>query len=87
MLFGEDVPRRYRVVDPRTGALVSEGERDTADGLLPDEGEGPRVCICSVDLYVCAGKFAPTRGPFRVSSVPWSLQGQTARTSLQVLSL
>ncbi|HEU5098035.1 MAG TPA: DUF4038 domain-containing protein [Roseiflexaceae bacterium] len=45
MLFGEYVPRRYRVIDPSTGALLREGTR-TADEWLPDDGGGPRVYIC-----------------------------------------
>jgi hypothetical protein len=27
MIFGDDVPRHYRVIDPRTGAVVSSGVR------------------------------------------------------------
>src|SRR5262245_30479537 len=46
MLFGEQVPLRYRVVDPRTGAVVREGTRASADEWLPDEGGEPRVYIC-----------------------------------------
>jgi hypothetical protein len=44
MLFGEQVPRRYRVVDPRTNTILREGTR--ADEWIPDEGGGPRVYIC-----------------------------------------
>jgi hypothetical protein len=46
MLAGEQVPRRYRVVDPRTGAVVREGTRASADAIIPDEGGAPRVYIC-----------------------------------------
>jgi len=46
IFFGEQVPHRYRVVDPRTGALVREGTRDAADWIIPDEGGAPRVYIC-----------------------------------------
>ena len=46
IFFGEQVPRRYRVIDPRTGALVREGTRDAADWIIPDEGGAPRVYIC-----------------------------------------
>jgi hypothetical protein len=46
MLFGEQVPRRYRVVDPRTGAVLREGTRASAGEWIPDEGGGPRVHIC-----------------------------------------
>jgi hypothetical protein len=45
MLFGEYVPRRYRVIDPRTGAVVSQGTR-VGDEWIPDDGGGPRVYIC-----------------------------------------
>jgi hypothetical protein len=46
MLFGEQVPRRYRVVDPRTGVVLREGTRAPADELIQDEGGAPRVYIC-----------------------------------------
>jgi hypothetical protein len=46
MLFGEQVPRRYRVVDPRTGEVLREGTRASAGEWVPDEGGGPRVYIC-----------------------------------------
>ncbi len=46
MLFGEDVPRRYRVVDPRMGVVLREGTRASAGEPIPDEGGGPRVYIC-----------------------------------------
>jgi hypothetical protein len=49
-VFGEDVPRPYRVVDPRTGTIVGAGVRHTVDGLLADEGEGPRIYICCADF-------------------------------------
>jgi hypothetical protein len=45
MIFGEQVPRHYRVVDPRTGAVLREGTR-AAGEMIPDEGSGPRVYIC-----------------------------------------
>ena len=45
MLFGEEVPRRYRVVDPRTGKVLREGTRDSG-AQIPDDGGGPRVYIC-----------------------------------------
>jgi len=46
MLFGEYVPRRYRVIDPRTGTVLQQGIRASADEWIPDEGDGPRVFIC-----------------------------------------
>jgi len=47
MIFGDHVPRRYRVIDPRTGAVMSEGIRASADAAIPDAGGGPRVYICT----------------------------------------
>jgi hypothetical protein len=47
MLFGEQVPRRYRVLDPCSGAVVSQGTRASADEWILDEGDGPRIYICS----------------------------------------
>ncbi|HWQ15453.1 MAG TPA: DUF4038 domain-containing protein [Roseiflexaceae bacterium] len=46
MLFGDQVPLCYRVVDPRTGAVLHEGKRTAADPWIPDAGGGPRVYIC-----------------------------------------
>lgn len=57
MTFGDDIPRRYRVIDPRSGEIVSEGSLDTpwshpnlpSEGRrnwIVDEGGGPRVYIC-----------------------------------------
>jgi hypothetical protein len=40
------VPRRYRVVDPRTGETVETGER-LPDEPIPPTGDGPRVVIFS----------------------------------------
>jgi hypothetical protein len=47
MTYGEEVPGRYRVVDPRTGEVLREGVRDGP--RIPDEGGGPRVYICCDD--------------------------------------
>lgn len=44
MTYGEDVPRRYRVVDPRSGEVLHEGTRDSQ--RIPDQGGGPRVYVC-----------------------------------------
>jgi hypothetical protein len=49
MLFGDEVPRRYRVVDPRTGTLLREGTRANGEEWIPDDGGGPRVYICRED--------------------------------------
>jgi hypothetical protein len=46
VLFGEEVPRSYRVIDPRSGALLRQGTRAAGDEWIPDQGEGPRVYIC-----------------------------------------
>lgn len=45
-LFGEQVPRRYRVVDPHTGQVVSQGTRASMNAGIPDAGGAPRVYIC-----------------------------------------
>jgi hypothetical protein len=44
-MFGEQAPRRYRVVDPRTGEVLRRGVREGA-APIPDEGGGPRLYIC-----------------------------------------
>ena len=46
-VFGEQVPLRYLVVDPRTGeVVVAEGVRSSHyTGAHSDVGEGPRVCL------------------------------------------
>jgi len=49
-IFGEQVPARYRVVDPRTGAVLREGMRTSADERIPDTGGGPRVYIFSDEI-------------------------------------
>ena len=46
MLFGEYVPRRYRVIDPRSGDVLRQGTRASADEWILDEGDGPRLFIC-----------------------------------------
>jgi hypothetical protein len=45
-LFGDDVPRRYRIVDPRSEAVISSGEWNLSGAVLPDDGGGPRLYIC-----------------------------------------
>ena len=47
MVFGDQVPRRYRVVDPRTGDVLHEGVRE--DMWLAATGDGPRVYLCCDD--------------------------------------
>jgi hypothetical protein len=47
-LYGDEVPLRYRVVDPRSGEVLREGTRDSPQ--IPDEGGGPRVYICCDEL-------------------------------------
>lgn len=46
MLFGKQVPRQYRVVDPRTSVVLHGGTRAADDDGIPDAGGGPRVYIC-----------------------------------------
>lgn len=47
MIFsGDQVPRRYRVIDPRSGELVRAGTRAATEQIIPDEGGAPRVYIC-----------------------------------------
>jgi hypothetical protein len=46
MMFGEQAPRGYCVIDPRTGAVLREGRRASAEEWIPDEGGAPRVYIC-----------------------------------------
>lgn len=48
-VYGEQVPLPYRVVDPRTGAVVAEGVRSSYTQPIPDVGEGPRVFICCTE--------------------------------------
>ncbi len=45
LIYGEQVPHRYRVVDPRTGEVLRSGTR-AAGEWIADEGGGPRVYIC-----------------------------------------
>ena len=40
------VPRSYRVIDPRSGEGLRQGTRATADEWIPDEGDGQRLFIC-----------------------------------------
>ncbi len=47
MIFGDQVPRHYRVIDPRTGALLHERMRAAAEATILDVGSGPRVYICA----------------------------------------
>ncbi|WP_369051905.1 apiosidase-like domain-containing protein [Kineococcus terrestris] len=47
VLDGADVPRAYRVLDPRTGEVVAEGVREHDDSPVPDPGGAPRVYVCT----------------------------------------
>jgi hypothetical protein len=40
------VPSRYRLLDPRTGAVLEEGVRPGDGGVVEDAGGAPRVLIC-----------------------------------------
>lgn len=46
MLFGDQLPLAFRVIDPRSGAIIREGKRTTPQDMIPDEGGQPRVYIC-----------------------------------------
>lgn len=48
MTLSDVVPRGYRVIDPRTGEILSQGTRDDDQtrSMIPDTGFGPRVYIC-----------------------------------------
>jgi len=51
MVLGDQVPLRYRIVDPRTGETIRTGERKAAgpgakiEDRLVETGDGPRVVI------------------------------------------
>jgi hypothetical protein len=49
MLFGDQVPLRYRVVDPHSGAVLGAGARARHSDPVPDAGGGPRIYICCDD--------------------------------------
>ncbi|MCB9423393.1 MAG: DUF4038 domain-containing protein [Ardenticatenaceae bacterium] len=46
MYFGNQVPRSYRLVDPRSGETVSEGKLPANDPVTMNIDKGPRVIIC-----------------------------------------
>jgi hypothetical protein len=46
MLFGEQVPLSYQVVDPRNGVVLREAKRAAHSDALLDEGGDPRIYIC-----------------------------------------
>jgi hypothetical protein len=46
LIFDESVPLSYRVVDPRTGDVVSQGIRAAPTDGISDPGGQPRVYIC-----------------------------------------
>ena len=46
MMFGDQAPLRYYVVDPRTGRVLRQGDRASATEWIPDEGGSPRLYIC-----------------------------------------
>ena len=49
MLFGDEVPLPYTVVDPRTGVVVAKGVRQHHDEWIMDDGGAPRSYICCRD--------------------------------------
>ncbi|MGW2049898.1 apiosidase-like domain-containing protein [Streptomyces sp. NPDC001858] len=44
-----DVPRPYRVYDPRTGEITGKGHRQRGELVIPDDGGAPRVFVCCAD--------------------------------------
>lgn len=46
LVSDEPVPLAYRVVDPRTGAVVDQGRRAHYNDVIPDAGGEPRVYLC-----------------------------------------
>lgn len=46
MFFGNEVPRHYRIVDPRNGEVVREGDLPTDERAFLEIESGPRVIIC-----------------------------------------
>jgi hypothetical protein len=46
MLFGEQVPLCYRVMDPRNGVVLRDAKRASHTDALSDEGGSPRIYIC-----------------------------------------
>jgi hypothetical protein len=50
MMFGDQVPRQYRVIDPRTGLVLREGTRASVGASIPDEGGGARLYVCCDEL-------------------------------------
>ncbi|MFF0225911.1 DUF4038 domain-containing protein [Streptomyces sp. NPDC004629] len=48
--FGETVPRPYRIVDPRSGAVMARGVRAEANDTVPDRGGAPRLFIFCDDF-------------------------------------
>jgi hypothetical protein len=50
MVFGDQVPRRYRVIDPRTGLVLCEGTRAFVDRLFRMRAAG-RACTSAATRY------------------------------------
>jgi hypothetical protein len=49
VMSGEQVPRRFRVVDPRTGAVIRAGRRATVNEWIDGADSGPTLYICYDD--------------------------------------
>jgi hypothetical protein len=52
LFYGDDIPRRYRIVDPRTGKIIGRGELRPEGGraLVQDDVREPKVIIfCDQD--------------------------------------
>jgi hypothetical protein len=45
MFDGENLPRHYRVIDPRTGAVLDEGKREDPADPVPAEYGAPLVYV------------------------------------------
>lgn len=46
MFYGNEVPLRYRVIDPRSGEVTQQGVRASATETIHDPGGAPRLYIC-----------------------------------------
>jgi hypothetical protein len=45
LIFGDDVPQHYRVIDPRSGAVVSSGVRPQGREWIPGAWGAPLLYI------------------------------------------
>lgn len=47
LILSDQVPLPYRVIDPRTATVLLAGMRSNPYDIIPDEGSGPRIYLCS----------------------------------------